>query len=247
VVGRDPTTAARTLAPGVAPAQFGAGVGGRVDLDGDGFADVVVGAPGFEVNGLIGAGAAFVYRGAAGGVVGDEFGNGATQLFRGAESLEAFGTSVAGIGDYNGDGFGDLAVGIPDTTVSFPAFFSAVGEVRIYDGSRLASVTPGKTVNAHALSASLDRTVQPGGAIGAPAGFRVRANASGFLGRARVKLEVETCPVSAPFGALACVLDLALVERGRPAATSLTSPERRRTPLRARTAGARARCTRRSA
>jgi len=49
-------------------AIFGNSVAGAGDVNGDGFADVIVGAPGWD-NGLFDEGAAFVFLGSAGGIV----------------------------------------------------------------------------------------------------------------------------------------------------------------------------------
>ena len=88
-----------------ASAQFGASVAGAGDVNGDGFADVIVGARFFD-NGQTNEGAAFVYLGSAAGL--------ATTPAWQAESDQAaanFGSSVAGAGDVNGDGYADVIVG----------------------------------------------------------------------------------------------------------------------------------------
>jgi len=72
-------------------------------VDGDGFDDFIVGDPlGRLNNGLNQRGVAFVFSGATG-----------AQLFRfdGLADFDSFGSSVAGAGDVNGDGFDDLIVG----------------------------------------------------------------------------------------------------------------------------------------
>jgi hypothetical protein len=73
------------------------------DVNGDGYADVVVGAPG------TGAGA-FVYLGAAGGTSTTPL-----ALLPEIDATNA-GRSVASAGDVNGDGFADIIVGAPSTT-----------------------------------------------------------------------------------------------------------------------------------
>jgi hypothetical protein len=70
------------------------------DVDGDGFADLVVGSPGGDA-----APGAAIYRGSATGLV-------TSTAFRFTDpTLSSFGTTVMGAGDVNGDGFGDFAVG----------------------------------------------------------------------------------------------------------------------------------------
>jgi len=112
------------------------------DVDGDGYADVVVGAP-FYDNGQSNEGRAYVYLGAAGGL-------GLTPEWT-AESNQAvaqFGYSVATAGDVNGDGYADVIIGAHyyDNPSSNEA------GVRLSRRSRRAVVDGG-----------LDRRGQPGG------------------------------------------------------------------------------------
>ena len=88
-----------------ATADFGRAVGTAGDLNGDGFAEIVVGADLYD-GGQANEGKAFVYKGTG---TGPE-----TIAFWTAESNQAnagFGRSVGTAGDVNGDGFGDLLVG----------------------------------------------------------------------------------------------------------------------------------------
>ncbi len=95
---------------------FGAAVAALGDLDGDGNADLAVGAPGDD-DGALDAGAVWILFLNADGTVGSHQkisssagGFGGT-LF----ADDAFGTSVAQIGDLDGDGIVDLAVGAART------------------------------------------------------------------------------------------------------------------------------------
>jgi len=90
-----------------ASAQLGASVSTAGDVNGDGYADVIVGAPLFD-NGQIDEGRAFTYLGSSASL--------ATTAAWTAESDQAgarFGASVAAAGDVNGDGYGDVVVGAP--------------------------------------------------------------------------------------------------------------------------------------
>jgi hypothetical protein len=73
-----------------------------LDVNGDGFADLAVGAQGA----MSGTGQVYVYLGGTAGLATTP----ATTL-TGPEANGAFGKSVASAGDVNGDGFADLAVG----------------------------------------------------------------------------------------------------------------------------------------
>ncbi len=96
-----------TATGGQAGARFGHALGPAGDVNGDGFADVVVGAPTVD-QGAADAGAAFVYVGSSAGLAAAPAWSGSSQQF-GA----AFGTSVATAGDVDGDGFADVVVGAP--------------------------------------------------------------------------------------------------------------------------------------
>ncbi|TPW04990.1 MAG: FG-GAP repeat-containing protein, partial [bacterium] len=75
-------------------------------MNGDGFSDVIVGAPHFSNNGQTNEGWAYLYQGSATGL--SPTANWTTQSnWVGA----VFGTSVATAGDVNGDGFSDVIVG----------------------------------------------------------------------------------------------------------------------------------------
>ena len=88
-------------------AQFGRAVGTAGDVNGDGYSDVIIGARYYD-NGETDEGAAFVYHGAAAGLA-------ATPVWmsEGDQGGAEFGYSVAPAGDVNGDGYGDIIVGVP--------------------------------------------------------------------------------------------------------------------------------------
>jgi disulfide bond formation protein DsbB len=103
------------------------------DLDGDGYGDLAVGVFG-DSAGVWGAGAVNVLYGSAAGL--SDAGN---QLWHqnspgiedAAESEDRFGAAVA-VGDLNGDGYGDLAVGVPGESVET---LSNAGAVNVLYGS----------------------------------------------------------------------------------------------------------------
>jgi Ca2+-binding RTX toxin-like protein len=92
----------------------GRSVASAGDVNGDGFADVIVGAPGASPNGFL-SGASYVVFGKASGFAPnvDLSSLDGTTGFRlsGAVNIEKSGWSVASAGDVNGDGFADVIVG----------------------------------------------------------------------------------------------------------------------------------------
>lgn len=105
-----PATAMVTLASPIAGARFGAAVSTAGDVNGDGRSDVIIGAPQFS-NGQVGEGAVFIYHGAPG-----QLNPTVQQQLERNQAGARFGVSVCGAGDYNGDGFYDIAVGADNWT-----------------------------------------------------------------------------------------------------------------------------------
>lgn len=97
--------------------QVGAGLGfsvaGAGDLDSDGYDDVVIGAPYYDVSGLANCGAAFVWRGTNAGP--PPIGTPANSAWAedGAQANTYYGQCVASAGDVNGDGYADLLISVP--------------------------------------------------------------------------------------------------------------------------------------
>jgi hypothetical protein len=114
--------------------RLGSSVARTADLDGDGKNDFIAGAPRANPNGQPNAGSAYVFSSAA-----------CSLIFRvnGAVREDFLGRSVAGIGDFDGDGNADFVVGAPfadpdtmDRSVNSGAAFVYSG----LDGSVLLTI-----------------------------------------------------------------------------------------------------------
>ncbi|MFH1467176.1 MAG: MopE-related protein [Pseudomonadota bacterium] len=104
--------------------QAGISVAGAQDVDGDGFADLLVGAATATGVAVL-SGAAYLVPGGpavTGGVLSD-----ADVVLQGAGAGEATGWAVAGAGDVDGDGLGDLLVGAPQAQCSAGAVYLVLG------------------------------------------------------------------------------------------------------------------------
>ncbi len=116
-----------TAPPGMG-GSFGATLTSAGDVNGDGYADVLIGAPAAAG----GAGRAFLFLGGKGGLAATP-----SATLKGADTPgESHGIAVASAGDVNGDGFGDVLVGaFAPTMPGAPA-----GKVRLYLGSAMGLV-----------------------------------------------------------------------------------------------------------
>jgi hypothetical protein len=172
-----------------ASAFLGNSVAGAGDVNGDGFADVIVGASGY-VNGQNEEGAAFLYFGGAGVF------NATTDAQLEANQASAFfGNSVAGAGDVNGDGFADVIVG----ATGYDNGQTDEGAAFVYLGT-----ARGRLVQAEQFRANGSSPVQPWGLSQQADGFVVALNATSPRGRERARLQLEACPSAAPFGSMLC-------------------------------------------
>ena len=117
-----------------ADAELGAAVSSAGDVDGDGYDDVVVGVPFYSGAGVTDGGRALVFHGQSTGIA-----SVASTTINGSTANELLGTSVAGVGDVNGDGYEDVAVGSPD--------YNGQGRVQVFHGSSIgADAVPDSTL-----------------------------------------------------------------------------------------------------
>ena len=92
-------------------ARFGSALA-AADFNGDGRADLAVGAPGYDAFGIVDAGLVHVFYGTTRLVTELVFNQAQVFGAGAAERSDQFGTVLAA-GDFNGDGCADLAIGVP--------------------------------------------------------------------------------------------------------------------------------------
>jgi len=108
-------------------AHFGKSVSTAGDVNGDGYSDIIVGAPGYDNGNKEDAGATFVYYGSSRGLSWDP--DWGTEF---DQEHAYFGKSVSTAGDVNGDGYADVIIGAPDYDYDQ---YEDAGAVFVYYGS----------------------------------------------------------------------------------------------------------------
>ena len=109
IADANPATAHARLDSNQAGAWMGCKVAGAGDVNGDGYADVIVGARNYNA-GKTSEGAAFVFHGSATGIVDGTPATAQTRIV-GNQAAAWMGYSVDGAGDVNGDGYADVIIG----------------------------------------------------------------------------------------------------------------------------------------
>lgn len=132
--------------------EFGRAVASAGDVNADGYADMIVGAPNDDVFGRCGS--ATVFSGFDGSVLG---------FFIGDNVNDEFGRAVASAGDVNGDGTDDVIVGAEEDD----NFGNATGSARVFLSPSVAS-TPIGGGQPNSSAATLNVNGIPTGAIPGP-------------------------------------------------------------------------------
>ena len=139
-----------------ANAQFGTSVATAGDVNGDGYSDIIVGAPLFD-NGQADEGRAYLFLGSPSGLATTP-----AWTFESDQAGAGFGTSVAPGGDVNGDGFGDVIVGAP----RYDNGQTDEGRAYVFLGSPSGlSTTPAWTTESNQAGAQLGTAVAPAGDV----------------------------------------------------------------------------------
>ena len=169
------TTPMRTWEGSAAGDFFGTSIAGAGDVNGDGFDDVVAGAPGANDGALIDAGRAYVFLGASTPPAA------AASSYAGRKASDQLGQSVAGIGDVDADGFADFAFGGPGNADS-----TAVGEIHVVLGRASLPAAPDTVLVGETAGDMFGRSLSNGGLIdaGQHALFLAGSDLHGAGGRA---------------------------------------------------------------
>jgi len=147
-----------TFTQGQANARIGSSVAGVGDVTGDGYGDVLVGAPGWTASALTARGRAFLLKGHPGGVVHET-----SWVVLGSNTSSALGSSVAGAGDVNGDGYQDLIIGEPGRPNGAT---TGAGRALVFHGaSTVPSTTPVWTALGTSTNAQFGFSVSKAGDV----------------------------------------------------------------------------------
>ena len=169
-------------------AWFGVAVAGAGDVNGDGYADIVVGAYGHSGGGGTLRGQAYVFYGWPTGM--PTF---PAWIGTGSEDAAYFGYAVAGTGDVNGDGYGDIIVGaFGDDDGAGAGADRGVAPVYFGGGG------PGAPLLVRQMRSDLSAPIAPGGRA-TELGFRVSLRLATPWGRTRARIRWQAVPLGIGF------------------------------------------------
>ena len=131
------------------------GIAGAMDLNGDGYDDIALGAHYYD-KGQTDEGVVFVFYGSADGIAATPDWTGESN-----QSGARYGYCVAAAGDVNGDGYGDLAIGSP----WYDNGHSNEGRVWVYHGSSMGVTVLSWTAEADQSTARFGYSIDGAGDV----------------------------------------------------------------------------------
>jgi hypothetical protein len=153
---------------------FGITVSNAGDVNGDGYSDVIVGAPHFE-NGTWREGRAFVYHGSPAGLSSSPNWTGESDQY-----FAIYGFTVASAGDVNGDGYSEVIVGAH-------YYNGNTGKVYVYYGNE----SGGLRANVRQYKYSTNENISAGGLTGSSGNVRLNMFGKSTFGRTKGKIVYE--------------------------------------------------------
>jgi hypothetical protein len=177
--------------PSYSETYFGWSVGTAGDVNGDGYADVIIGAPFTQFGDDMGQ--AFVFHGAGTGLPSMSCLGLAWNAVCTEEDAQ-MGWSVATAGDVNGDGYADVIVGAPNFSTSSTGSWTE-GRAYVYYGNG----DGGLSLNPRQRSADDGAPVAHLGRSGSASSFHLALRGRTPFGRGKVKLEWEVKPLGTLF------------------------------------------------
>lgn len=164
-------TAARVFEGQVAGDRLGSAVSSAGDSNGDGYADVAVGAFSATASGRMSAGEVLVFNGNATGVAATP-----ARTLSGPAAGDLFGWAVSA-GDVNADGYADLVVGSPGVDVGAS---NNAGRVSVFFGSMTGlAATASRTLDGLAAQDGFGRSVSASGDLNGDGYFDIAVGADG--------------------------------------------------------------------
>jgi hypothetical protein len=181
-------------------AEFGYSVGTSGDVNGDGYADVIIGAP-FYDNGQTNEGRVYVYTGSASGLSASP-----SWMAESDQAYAQLGITVSTAGDANGDGYADGLAGAN----LYDNGEADEGRVYFYCGNQ----RPGVPLLPSARRSDDSAPIAPGGRSDSILSFRVAALGRIPFGRGKVKLQWEVKPLGSPFNGVPSGQSVAWLDTG---------------------------------
>jgi RHS repeat-associated protein len=133
--------------PNIAGARYG--VPAIADVNGDGLGDLVIGSPGQS------GGVVYFYPGGS-----SVPSTASTWTATSGQAASGFGSTIAAIGDVNGDGYADFSVGAPSFTSG-----TKTGRVFVYQGSPSGPSTPPWTLDSDESGSGFGLALSPAGDV----------------------------------------------------------------------------------